>query len=211
MNKIAIIAPEFLNPVWFNKVVSRSFSATVINNAVVVEGETLQLGEQLADGTEVRVYLARQFYAVLESEIKAEETEAARKREAAAEQRRQIWNSRRADAEAFNATINLPVAWRIGEKEVLSGLSASSNGDGCFAKTVQHVELLDDLEAGRLRRRKGDFLCTAKSGSNGNSWSGGNHDIRFIDGDGNKYMPKPSCKQCLKLLERFRKISPESV
>lgn len=193
-----------MNPLWFNRVISRNFPATVRNNAVTVEGETLQIAEPLADGTALRVYFSRDFYAVLESDIEAEAKKTAERQAAAADQRRETLNLRRAYAEEFNATINLPVPWRISQKEVLSGLGANSNGDGCFAKTVQHIELLDDLDAGRLRRKKHDFLCTSASGSNGNSWSGGNKGIMFKDGDGSDYMPRPSCQRCLKLVERFR-------
>lgn len=208
MNKIKIIAPDFMNPRWFGAVIHRNFPAIVESNAVVIEGETLTLGEPLKTGTRVRVFLAGQFYAVLESDIEEETRKLAEQREEAAVKRRDMLNSRRAAAAAFNASINLPAAWRISQKEVLSGLSANSNGDGCFRNTVQHIELLAELNVGRLRRRKNAFLCTSKSGNNGNSWSGGNTAITYMDGEGGEYMPQPTCKQCLKLVEHFRKILP---
>ena len=203
MKKIKLETADFISPNWLRKVSYRSFPAIVEDNAVSVEGTRLKLGEPLENGTAVRVYLAGQFYAALESEILAEEAKAAAVREQTAEDRRVSLNLRRREAEAFNSTINLPVAWRISQKEVLSGLSERSSGDGCYKNTVAHLELLADLNAGRLKRNKNDLLCTSKSGSNGHSWSGGNFGITYKDGDGAEYMPQPTCKQCLKLLKRF--------
>jgi hypothetical protein len=206
MNKIGVKGPQFMNPRWFNTVVHRNFKTVVANGAVVVEGVTLTLEEALPDGSAIRVYFTSSFYAVRESEIEAEEIRQKSLRDAEVERRRQLWNDRRAEAEKFNATVNLPVPWHITQKEVLSGLSATSSGDGCYKNTVQHVELLADFTAGRIRRRKHDLLCTSASGDNGQNWSNGNRNIFYKDGDSNDYMPKPTCKKCLNLLERFRTV-----
>lgn len=67
----------------------------------------------------------------------------------------------------------LPVPWELGTKMVLSGLSANSCGSGCRRNTVNHIRLLARLDAGRIHRTSGDFLCTPKSGSNGSEYASG--------------------------------------
>lgn len=110
----------------------------------------------------------------------------------------------RINAEIFFQQFCFPFKYDVGEKEVLSGLSENSWGDGRRKNTVIHLLLEEDWTDGRLRRKKGDFLCTSCSGSNGNSWSGQNLQIRHHDGENQQYMPKVSCKQCLKMMERWK-------
>lgn len=206
MLRIELRSPEFLNPLWFNNVINKNHLTKVKNDSLELDGVTLKVKNPLPDGTELRVFFDRNFYAVLESEyqddIKLKQTA----KKEADEKRRKSLNQRREEASAFNSTINLPVEWRISQKEVLSGLSERSNGDGCYKNTVHHIELLTALNAGRLQRQPHDFLCTAKKGSNGKSWSDANYGITYQDGDGNTYTPRPTCKQCLKLIEKFRLI-----
>lgn len=73
----------------------------------------------------------------------------------------------REQALAQHASIQLPVRWDVRIKIVLAGLTANSNGSGRKANTVQHIHLLEDLDAGRLQRARGDFLCTSAKGNNG--------------------------------------------
>jgi hypothetical protein len=96
------------------------------------------------------------------------------------------------------------VAWDVGIKDVLSGLSETSWGDGRSAATVEHVYLLEPLTAGRLVRQAGDFLCTAAAGTNGKRWSSKVIE-RAHDGDGQPYRPRPTCKACLALAKRWMK------
>lgn len=77
---------------------------------------------------------------------------------------------------------NLPFKWEGRIKEVLSGLSENSNGDGWKKNTVVHVRLLEDFKRGRFSRNKGDYLCSPKKTSN---W-----------GDGGIY-DAVTCKSCL--------------
>lgn len=92
--------------------------------------------------------------------------------------------------------------WDVGIKDVLSGLSQTSFGDGRNRATVEHIYLLEPLQAGRLARKAGDFLCTAASGSNGKRWSSKVIE-RSHDGDGLPYQPKVSCRACLAAAERW--------
>lgn len=78
---------------------------------------------------------------------------------------------------------NLPFKWKSNIKQVLSGLSESSNGDGCKRNTVVHVWLLEDFKRGRFSRKKYDYLCSPKKTSN---WS-----------DGSISDDEITCKTCL--------------
>lgn len=81
-----------------------------------------------------------------------------------------------------HAIENLPFEWEGRIKEVISGLSESSNGDGWKKNTVIHVRLLEDFKRGRFSRNSGDYLCSPKKVSN---W-----------GDGGIYTTV-TCKTCL--------------
>lgn len=109
------------------------------------------------------------------------------------------------NAEIFFQQFSFPFKYDVGEKEVLSGLSENSWGDGRRKNTVIHLLLEEDWTDGRLKRKAGDFLCTSKNGSNGNSWSEQNLHIRHHDGQNQQYMPSVTCKQCLKFLKRYEK------
>jgi hypothetical protein len=105
-------------------------------------------------------------------------------------------NCKRDEAVAFNEKIKLPVSWTTGIKMVLSGLSERSAGDGTSNRTVQHILLHSNLTHGKLKRRKGDFLCTTDRGKLGTHWDG-SPDLR-VDGDGKLYPAKVTCAICLR-------------
>ena len=87
----------------------------------------------------------------------------------------------------------LPFQWETGIKDVLSGLSENSMGDGRSSRTVQHIYLLESFTGQRLRRNKGDFLCTSAKGSNGERYS------QQIIEEGRA----PTCRACLKIADKF--------
>lgn len=193
----------FINPLWLNRVRHRAMEAVVeADGTLLVDGERLCFVEApLPAGTRVRVTLGRWFTCVAEADWARERAQA----EAAAAQReakrRADLNRLRTDAEAFNARLQLPRRWVPAIKDVLSGLSEQSMGDGRNRATVQHILLLEDLQAGRLSRRAGDFLCTNAAGSNGKRWS--TPEISAYDGDGRRFAPKITCKRCLELAARW--------
>ncbi len=115
-------------------------------------------------------------------------------------------NFERDSAVQFYSKYNIPFKFDIGQKEVLSGLSVNSWGDGQKRNTVQHILVLQEFVNGRFGRKSGDFLCTSKNGSNGENWSGQALLIRHTDGLNVEYIPKPTCKQCLKLLKKYETI-----
>jgi hypothetical protein len=207
-NYVAYLAPD-----WFNTYRTGRHAATVGEDGYVAVGnQTLRLWQinALPPGTPIMVWLTSSghFGCATQEDIAQEEekqraAEAEREaRYAAAEQRdRERRNAMRAEAEAFNSRIKLPVQWDVGIKSVLSGLSANSWGDGRSRSTVEHIYLLEDLNVGRIQRKKDDFLCTSAGGSNGKRYS--TTIERFHDGDGNKYQPKVTCKSCLALAQRW--------
>lgn len=172
---------------------------------MTVDGVALRLpGERPAPGAAVQVWLnGSGFFVCATVEEIERQAQAQRDAEATeAEQRRQKLNAMRADAEAFNARIALPVRWDTGIKDVLSGLSESSWGDGRSKATVEHILLLEPLQAGRLNRHAGDFLCTSVSGTNGKRWSSKIVE-RGHDGRGQPFQPKITCKACLAQAARW--------
>lgn len=210
MKTYHVAGPDLLEPFWFNKVRNGQHAAVVAEDGTVtLEGVALRVRDEApAPGTAVQVWLnGSGFFVCATLEEIEREAQARRNAEAAeAERRRQKLNAMRADAEAFNARIALPVKWDVGIKDVLSGLSENSWGDGRSKATVEHIYLLEPLEAGRLTRKEGDFLCTSASGTNGKRWSSKIVE-RCHDGEGTPYQPKVTCKACLALAQRWMKES----
>jgi len=206
MKTYPVSGPGLLEPVWFNKVRHGQHAAVVAEDgSVTLEGVALRLRDEApAPGTAVQVWLNGSGFFVCATLDEIErEARARRDAEAAgAERQRQLRNAMRADAEAFNARIALPVKWDVGIKDVLSGLRENSWGDGRSKATVEHIYLLEPLDAGRLTRKEGDFLCTPASGTNGKRWSSKIVE-RCHDGEGTAYQPRVTCKACLALATRW--------
>lgn len=111
---------------------------------------------------------------------------------------------RRKKAQAFNAQFEIPVKWTVGMKDVLSGLSESSDGTGRNRRTVEHILLTEDLSDGRLKRSAGSFLCSSSPLQDGKKWSD-QVEEKWYDDDGIEYQPQVNCKSCLKIAERWKK------
>jgi len=198
--------PGFVNPFWVNGVRCGDHAAVVNQDGTVtLRGETLEvLGGALLPGTAVRVWLNREGFFVCASVSELEQSKQAKiaADAAAAEVLRQKRQALRLAAEQFNARLDLPVAWDVGIKDVLSGLSDRSWGDGSNKATVYHIRLLEPLRAARLVRAEGDFLCTARRGTNGKLWAA-SKPVRIDDGQGVSYPPAVTCKKCLALASRW--------
>jgi hypothetical protein len=199
-------APYPLNPFWHLRHCQGEHLAVVgADREVELGGATLHLRDDaLAQGVRVKVWLSTTgfFVCALVHDIERANEE---RRAAEAAQYAELnarLNTLRAEADAFNAQIQPPVKWVAGIKDVLSGLGERSWGDGRNKATVNHVYLLEPLNANRLVRKAGDFLCTAAGDSNGKDWSGKKREIRH-DGNGDPYQPKVTCKACLKLAKRW--------
>jgi hypothetical protein len=194
------------DPRWFNKHRSGKFLATIAEDSILVVDEVKFRFEnqQTAPppGTQVQVWLTRWFVCETENDrLKREAAYKARQAEEAEKERIRC-NQRRDQAIAINAGIKLPVQWVSGIKDVLSGLSANSLGDGRKRNTVQHIYLLESLHSGRIKRKAHDFLCTSASGANGKQWSDYVREYCY-DGEGKEYQAPITCKKCLELAERL--------
>lgn len=199
-------SPYPLSPFWHLRYCQGEHLVVVGERGeVVLGGATLRLlDDAITAGAEVKVWLSTSGFFVcalaVDLEQAREESRAADAVQYAALNAR--LDTLRAEAIAFNAKIQPPAKWAVGIKDVLSGLSEGSWGDGHNKATVNHVYLLEPLKDGRLVRERGDFLCTAAGGTNGKNWSGKLLEARH-DGHGDPYQPKVTCKACLKLAQRW--------
>jgi hypothetical protein len=203
--------PGLLDPTWFQRVRHGRHEAVVTDDGHIhLDGVALRFahGECLPAGTPVQVWLDRNFVCGTVDDLQSAAQAHHRQREKARAAERQRRNQRRVQAEAFNATLTLPVAWDTGFKDVVSGLLEGSSGDGRNRASVTHILLLEQLQEGRLKRNAGDFLCTSASGSNGRGGYVADTRDRAVDGDGNEYAPEVTCKACLRLAQRWKETSP---
>ena len=168
-------------------------------NQVAIQGSQLDFPAEsaIADGTEVEVRLSGNGWLYAESVIEMETRRAEQAAISGAEEARisALRAQRDAENRAFNRALPISVPWGPAIKDVLSGLSERSMGDGANTRTVTHVRLKEPLQTGRLTRAAGDFLCTSQAGSNGRGWS-------------NQADQAPecrvTCKSCLRLAEGLR-------
>jgi hypothetical protein len=198
----------FVDPSWFRMAKYGGSAMVDAEGFVVLREKRLRFAnpeEALPPGTWVEVSCPRNFECVSRAEQQAKQAAWEKQREVEREAERDKKNARRDTALALNSSLTIGVPWEPDIKDVLSGLSFNSSGNGYNKATVQHIRLLAELETGRIKRKKGDFLCTAASGSNGKNWANG-EPVRFADGDGNSYLAPITCKQCLALAKRLAGI-----
>lgn len=115
MNIYSVTGPAMLEPSWFNRVrLGRHAAEVCADGCLTVDDVALRLlGERPAAGAAVQVWLNGSgfFVCATVEEIEREAHAQQDAKEAEEEQRRQKLNALRADAEAFNARIALPVRW----------------------------------------------------------------------------------------------------
>ncbi|MDF2434896.1 MAG: hypothetical protein JWP44_4527 [Mucilaginibacter sp.] len=205
MRLYTLQSPAFLSPMVFNQLRRGPIETEVSSDGTVqLCDETFRFdGDSLPAGTAIRAWLARDFTCASLEDIRRDQ-EAVRQ---ADEQRRQArcaqLDRARAEAEAFNATLQLPVRWDTGIKHVLSGLSAHSWGDGHNAATVVHILLLEPLHDSRLHRAPNTFLCSAYAARDGKQWLDHKQE-RWQDGAGKDFAPRVTCKACLTIAARYK-------
>lgn len=197
---------RFVDPVFFNRMRGGGHVQAVVGDdgRVMIDHVELEFRdpkETLPPGTAIQVWLVRDYVCVSEAELAAYNVQREAERKRQDEEYRARLNRYRVEAEAINAGIKLPVGWTVAIKDVLSGLSERSNGDGRSKSTVNHIYLKEDFEFGRIKRKSTDLLCTSPSGTNGKRWAQQSEEAACFDGDGNRYTPPVTCKQCLKIVE----------
>ena len=159
--------------------------------------------EALAPGTPIRVWLNRYFICATLVDIEAGQREHEAAQIAKEQQERDRRNAHRDEAAAFNATLALKIGvkWCPGVKEVMSGLSANSWGDGRNRASVEHVYLLEDMPVGRFKRKAGNLLCSNSKAGRNFGWSDPRSE--WVDGDGKGYQPRITCRACLQIAGRL--------
>lgn len=212
MHRRLQLATGFINPFWLRMVANKTLDGIVNSQgAIVIEGQLLVFKEAeqtLSPGTQVMVSVSDWITCTTLDEHLFKKDQRAQHQAEEDRLRQERHSANKQQAETFNAALNIPVRWSVGIKDVLSGLSEHSNGDGYSRSTVHHVVLEQELRAGKLKRDKGDFLCTSASRNNGKNWSGSKASA-LPDGNGGTYAPKVTCKACLTLSMRFQHLTPE--
>lgn len=198
----ALRAPQFLDPMWFNRVRHGRHEAVVRDGGrVEVRGQILQMTDGVEPaGIKGQVWIDRsgQFTFASQEELEKDALRQQQERDRHAAQEKLLLDGLREEARVRNDRLRLPVKWTAGQKDVLSGLSRSSTGNGRNRATVNHILLQEPLSKGRLIRKEGDFLCASDSAGNGKRWSGRPEAVAF-DGDGRPYAPAVNCRSCLRL------------
>jgi len=205
MQKKYIKIDGFIDPRWLRDYGYKVNLAVVNSGKIVVGGKSLSFYEDetpFPDGAEVCVRIGSGLVT-----LKSEEDQAfvERKRQEDESRQREIALSHEKAQQAtqFNKQFQmLPFKWDVGIKDVLSGLSSSSWGDGRKKNTVQHILCLEPIKVGRIGREKGQFLCTSSSGSDGKRWSGQVVE-KFVTLDGKEYTPRITCKKCIEIANKI--------
>ncbi|MBV8226126.1 MAG: hypothetical protein JO232_13160 [Verrucomicrobia bacterium] len=195
----------FIDPRWFARYARVHFDCSVdMNGAIALGSETLEPEETGAfhPGERIIVFCDRWFYGVRYSDTLSHQETLEREPAQRLEKEERSRELSMLEAKSFSRQICIPANWDIAIRDVLSGLTESSRGDGRNAKTVEHILLLGPLAAGRLKRDKGDLLCASNRKLNGKNWSG--HRIeRGVGPNGEEYRPTVTCKKCLQLARRW--------
>lgn len=95
-----------------------------------------------------------------------------------------------AENRMFNKSLNIPVRWKVAERiPVWSGYINMNR--------TTHVLLLEDLQEGRFRRKRGEFLCKAKI-TNPKA-----HESINVQDDEDRHMWKRvRCKKCVEIARK---------
>lgn len=183
----------FIDPRMLNSLPSEG--KVLENGKVEVAGDQLKFDDSASPyppGTEVMVYVDRNFYYISLQEIEQKRKALQKQQEINEVQHVERERLCLKSALAFNMNLNIPVNWAPANKMVLSGLLEDSWGDGQRSNSVYHVYLLEPLKTGRLERKKYNFLCTTDSGRFGT----------FIENKEEAYIHEVTCKTCLKIAKR---------
>ena len=111
---------------------------------------------------------------------------------------------RDAKRQQLGDALGLGVACHVGHIVKLSGLSASSAGNGWDRATVWHVVIDAPLASGRLRRSPGDLLCRSRATLGARSMGISGIDDWAYDSDPDPETTPITCRTCLERLRRLR-------
>lgn len=202
--KIIYLQPEKYCSFTHDKMLGKGVVAIVENPKYVVfedyimyvenDDDTLEVGKEvlLTGSLAKRVFL--EYKAEYDAYIQFKKDEKEQR------EKNRLIDKRKASDE-FWLTYKFPFKYSLEIKEVLSGLSQNSLCNGANNATVLHLYLHEDFKDKKLIRKKDSFLCsqTKKYGN----WSGnlGDYGNEFDIWDIKNVV---TCKQCLKLINRFK-------
>lgn len=199
--------PYHLDPCTLNSL-KRGLSVQITESKqLIIHGSVFTSDDPLPVGEEGTIWPSR-FYAelYLKKELEAyliwQQQQQQLNEQQQAALRIQKAQARRQASDEFYRSRRIPFAFSIEIKEVLSGLSAGSWGDGQRKNTVYHIYTKEEVSQGRFHRPKGEFLCSSVKSRSGANWSDSlGQDSHQLDADGVRQVP--TCKRCLEILERF--------
>lgn len=196
-----------LDPHWFNSVRNGVHDCLTNENGIVVlKGIQLPArGLSLPPNTPYKVWLSSSGHFVCRSVAEQQLLDQRQQdlHEHARREQQRLLDDYATRSRAYESSLNLPAAWAAGIKDVLSGLSERSWGDGLNKASVIHIMLLNDLAHGRLKRRAGDLLCSSSQAANGKNWSNQRQHTQ-LDSSGCAFTPEITCKSCRAIASRWR-------
>lgn len=148
--------------------------------------------DPLEPGDEVKIYLRQ---GNLRCKTIDQQVRERNKREERKEQRKR---RRREEAEEFWDSFDIPFEYDVAIKPRISGLQRGSDGTGHAANTVRHLHVKEPFDHHRLSRGEDTYLCDG-------DYIHPNGDGERRIGDSGKFMPKVTCKKCLKRMDRWSK------
>jgi hypothetical protein len=187
--------PRMIHPGWITTVRGKNDVVVSEDGKIILNGlELFSEDYHFKPGTHIIVMLSNWFYATDKNAF-IEYENYKKLIDAELQERKRIEKERRMEEDrAFNKSLNIGAAWYPAIKEVLSGLS-ETRGDGASRRTVTHIKLSEPLNAKRLNRKAGDFLCSQVTARGGGNWSGtgGREDDDC----------RVTCKRCLEIAGRL--------
>lgn len=202
---------EFINPQTIGELTALGEVETIVaeTGKIKVNGHLMSfLNECIPPGTAVLFRMSNWGIARIKSEVEDYQKQKEIEREKQKERIVKAKIARRDLAIEFHSNLNFPWKYHVGIKENLSGLSCNSSGNGYKSNTVKHMIIDEDFKIGRLSRKAGDFLCYQSKSKFGANWSGTKEQKMLVnDGINDPYMPKVTCKSCLKIIERVKKYN----
>lgn len=179
---------------------------TVVNGVINICGRDYKLDKKFTGKAELRLknndfWLEDYSIVLKEQSLRAKKREAQRIAEAKRLEQREIELHEK--AALFWQSYNIPFLFKVGIKEVLSGLSESSWGDGARKNSKTHIILDEPISIGRLKRNSSDFLCSQQA--NIANWSHQNNESLVYQHplSGDAVNLPITCKSCLKKISKY--------
>jgi|GEM_PF-3522990 len=157
----------------------------------------------LKDGDDMLFYTSYPYFIVAKKDIYNEYQENQKELQKVRQNKHSIssqYEEIRRDIEKYEfwEQYDMPFKFVVDIKPVLSGLSENSWGNGCNRATVYHVRPREDISQGKLKRKNGDYLCSQQSGRAYYS---------TCDVNISELQDIVTCKQCLKRIGKYKKVS----